>query len=542
MASVRTVTTSSGATAVQIIYSRHHGKTDLEHVGSAHTVEQVAWLKEVARQRIAAFELGRGIQDMLPVDGHRPTPTVMTPAIIVATVLEHLWTGLELAYRMVGLDRAAGFDDVFKQLVIARIVEPTSKYDSIRVLQGIGVQPPSYATIKRRLAGYAGQDFQAGLTRACVAYAQVTHASLLLYDVTTLWFEVDRSDALRIPGFSKERRIDPQITVGLLTDQWGFPLLIDVFKGNEGETTTIIPVVEKYLRMVGGGKENLTVVADAGMFSSQNLKDLEEDHYRFIVGGRIPKPSYQILAWHRQHPCDHQDGADCRDGAHWAAKPIPDGLVLKQYPMAKGSTKAHQRLWTEFFCYKHDRAMRNLHAIDQQVSKAERVVAGEKGLGVCRFVTVTDSVKTVNQDLVSNARGLAGWKSYVTNIVDPDPATIIAAYHDLWHIEHGFRMSKHDLAARPIYHRLEDSIRAHLAIVFAALAVAKHVEATTGWSIRELLHQVTPIKTVTINAGGHLLTASDPVSQDTATRLARIGGPRPVPVVAPPAPSRPDPT
>src|ERR1700757_3755938 len=72
--------------------------------------------------------------------------------------------------------------------------------------------------------------------------------SLLLYDVTTLYFEAEFEDELRKVGYSKERRIDPQIVVGLLVDRTGFPLEIGCYEGNNAETTTIAPIITSFLQ------------------------------------------------------------------------------------------------------------------------------------------------------------------------------------------------------------------------------------------------------------------------------------------------------
>ena len=93
----------------------------------------------------------------------------------------------------------------------------------------------------------------------------------------------------------------------------------------------------------------------------------------------------------------------------------------------------------------------------------------------------------MNRDLETKARTLAGWKSYITNITNPTPEFVIGAYHQLWRIEKSFRMSKHDLQARPIYHHKRESIEAHLAVVFTALAVTHHIETRTGWSIKRFV-------------------------------------------------------
>ena len=146
----------------------------------------------------------------------------------------HLWDALCRAYDVLGFDQAAGADEVFRQLVLARIIEPTSKADSLRVLDETGVAGPSYPTLNRRLPVYAKPGFRQSLSTACAAHAALGPASLVLYDVSTLHFETDAGDGFREPGFSKERRLDPQITIGLLTDASGFPLSGGGLRGQQG--------------------------------------------------------------------------------------------------------------------------------------------------------------------------------------------------------------------------------------------------------------------------------------------------------------------
>ncbi|MHA6749161.1 IS1634 family transposase, partial [Actinotignum timonense] len=95
---------------------------------------------------------------------------------------------------------------------------------------------------------------------------------LVLYDVTTLYFETDKEDELRKPGYSKERRIDPQITVGMLTDACGLPLAIGGFEGNRAKTHTMLPMIERLRRAYR--LTDITVVADAGMFSASNKQEI----------------------------------------------------------------------------------------------------------------------------------------------------------------------------------------------------------------------------------------------------------------------------
>jgi hypothetical protein len=104
------------------------------------------------------------------------------------------------------LHTVVGGDEVFRQLVLARIIGPTSKLDSLRVLEEVGIDPPLYRTLTRRLRVFATDAWSQKLAKACARHAGLGPASLVLYDVTTLYFETDTGDRFREPGFSKERR------------------------------------------------------------------------------------------------------------------------------------------------------------------------------------------------------------------------------------------------------------------------------------------------------------------------------------------------
>jgi hypothetical protein len=167
---VRTVKTSSGATAVQIVYSSHRGSRDIEHLGSAHSGAEVELLKAAARQRLAA---GQGELDLGLAVG-----VLGGPLPITASRMGHLWDALMHGYRVLGFDGAAGGDEVFAQLVLARIIEPTSKLDSARVLEEAGISAPSYRTLLRRLPAYAKGSWRQKLAAACATHAGLGPASL----------------------------------------------------------------------------------------------------------------------------------------------------------------------------------------------------------------------------------------------------------------------------------------------------------------------------------------------------------------------------
>jgi hypothetical protein len=473
VAYLRTVKTASGATAVQIVWSSRRGSRSIEHLGSAHDEAELAALKAAAAERLAA---GQAALD-LGVAG----PPGAEPLPITSSQTTHLWNGLCAAYRILGFESAAKGDNVFRNLVLARIIEPTSKIDAARVLGEVGVEPASYATIKRRLPVYARPSWRQSLATASAAHAGLGPASLVLFDVSTLYFETDTGDGFREPGFSKERRLEPQITLGLLTDVSGFPLTVEAFEGNKAETATMLPVINAFK----GAHQltDVTVVADAGMISEANQIAIQAAGLSFILGARIPHLPDVVREWRDKHP----------DQA------IPDGLVLTQ-PWPSTSAEKARGIPDRaiYYQYRYDRARRTLRGIDEQVVKAQRAVDGHAPVKRNRYIQLTGATKSVNHTLEAKTRALAGWKGYTTNLVGQPAEFIIDAYHQLWHIEKSFRMSKHDLQARPIYHHIRESIDAHLSIVVAALAVPHWIETQTSWSIKKFVRTTRRYRTVKI--------------------------------------------
>ena len=203
----------------------------------------------------------------------------------------------------------------------------------------------SYPAVCRRLRVYARDSWREKLSAACVAHAGLGPASLVLYDVSTLYFETDAGDGFREPGFSKERRLEPQITIGLLTDSSGFPLMVSAFEGNKAETTTIVPAIRAFA--AAHQLADVTVVADAGMVSAGNQKAIEDAGLSFILGARIPDVPYVVAQWRREHP-----GQEIPDGhiftQPWAGRPgrqppRPGHLLPVQGRPGPADPAGHQR-------------------------------------------------------------------------------------------------------------------------------------------------------------------------------------------------------
>ena len=175
--------------------------------------------------------------------------------------------------------------------------------------------------------------------------------------------------------------------------------------------------------------------------------------------------------------------------------------------------------------YSRKRAVRDSHTLTAQANRAQAIIDGDQPAKKARFVKTTGQSATLDDVSLQRAADLVGLKGYVTNITSTvmPAGEVITSYHDLWQVEQSFRMSKSDLAARPIYHYLRDSIEAHLTIVFTALAIARDLQVRTGWSIKRIVRALRPLQHVTITLAGRQLQAEPMTPDDVAHMLDRAG-------------------
>jgi hypothetical protein len=535
----------------------------VKHLGSAHSQAELGVLLEQARGQLE--DPAQGVLDLKV----RPEPPVtpvldapvpaalfgaasMSASVPVSVPTSGVWATRDSLGRVVATDSrvlfealagvyaALGFDGlqdpVFADLVIARVVEPTSLLDAVRVLSDLGRPPASYATMKRTLKRVAAPGASSGASSGALTYRdQVARrcfehvrshgdVSLVLYDVTTLYFEAEKEDDLRKVGFSKERRVDPQVVVGLLVDRGGFPLEIGCFEGNKAETATIIPVVKAF--QARHQLADMVVVADAGMLSATNLRELDEAQLRFIVGSRVTKAPADLASHFRWYGDAFSDGQLIDTITPKTGHTSENSPTLRAEPV--WDKTIHGGSWRAVWAYSTKRAVRDSRTLTWQENRAKAVVAGEKAARTPRFVKTNNGARTLDEASLARARRLVGLKGYVTNIpAHLMPASeVIGSYHELWNVEQSFRMSKTDLRARPMFHRTRDAIEAHLTIVFTALAVSREVQARTGLAIRNVIRQLRPLRSATLAINGTRQTYAPAIPADQQAILDALHGPK----------------
>jgi transposase len=320
-----------------------------------------------------------------------------------------------------------------------------------------------------------------------VRFAKENYAfsyDLLFYDVTTLYFETFEEDELRKNGFSKDNKSQqPQILIALMVSKEGFPIAFEIFAGNTFEGHTIIPVIKNFIKR--NDVKDFTVVADAAMISTENVKQLTQNNINYIVGARLGNIASKTL--------DIIDKNMVREDGKSIRIKTDNGYLICSYSSVR---------------YRKD-----LYEMNKQVEKAKQVIEQPSKSKKLKFTQSKEEKIILNDGLIEKTKKLLGIKGYYTNLDEStaDNETIIKHYHELYRVEQAFRISKSDLQTRPIFHYKEEPIKLHILICFMALVVSKHIELSTEISIRkfvdeskkvvdgEILNKITN-KMVTVNA------------------------------------------
>ena len=463
MLSTRVTKTASGASAVQIVRYENRRTVVVRHLGSTHDKEELTALKQSAAAWIdktthqSSLFPSEQLSRTLPLD---KCQYIGFRYGLLHENLSKLFTIFK--FHLLG-------NKLLTDLVLARIIEPGSKFQSLEFLkQFLGISHPRCELYRQLPTMICLQDKVEAKVLAVAKREFAFNFSLVFYDVTTLYFESFAEDELRMPGFSKDNKFQqPQILIGLLVTTEGFPVAYQIFKGNTFEGHTLIPVVSAFKRKHKIG--SLTVVADAAMISLENIAALRQSNLHYVVAARTanlsPKLIVKISAKLRQ-----QDGATVR---------IP--------------TDDYGDLICEFSVKRFAKDQREMN---KQIRKAEHLLQNPSAIKRTKFIKMNNqNGYSFNTKLLEKTQLLLGVKGYYTNLgSDVNDRLIVGHYHNLWQVEHAFRIAQNDLQMRPLYHFKEHTIKVHILICFMALAVCKYMELKTAKSTK---HFIKKLKTVT---------------------------------------------
>jgi len=365
-------------------------------------------------------------------------------------------------------------DNLFRLLVIARLSCPLSKLgtsDYFGRYKGLDIPVQNiYRYLDKLYTNQKEQIQQISYEHTLKILNGVI--SVVFYDVTTLYFQIDDEDEIRKRGFSKEgKHQNPQIVLGLLVSKDGYPLAFDIFEGNKFEGHTMLPVLNSFKEKYNLDK--LIIVADSGLLSSQNISELLIEGYEFILGARI-KNEAQIIK-------DKILSLKLKNGESDIIEKQKGLKLIISYSDKRAKKDSYNR-------------ERGLQRIEKQLKSGKLTKANINNRGYNKYFKMDGDV-TISIDYQKYSADVKwdGLKGYITN-TSLTKDKIIDNYSHLWKIEKAFRISKHDLKIRPIYHRLQKRIEAHVTINFVAYKVYKELERL----LKEKETELSPEKAIEI--------------------------------------------
>lgn len=347
-------------------------------------------------------------------------------------------------------------EDLFKQLVLARLCFPVSKLkttDYFSKYQFFDIDVQTVYRFLDKLYNDQKENVQDISYQHTLSILQ-NGISVVFYDVTTIYFECDSEDDLRKTGFSKEgKHQHPQIVLGLLVSRGGYPLAYDIFKGNQFEGHTLLPVIDAFKAKYN--LEKLVVVSDAGLLSKNNIELLEQGGYEYILGARIKTVDKNLQ--------EKILSLKLKNGASEAIPLDPKTKLIINFSSLRARKDAHNR-------------ERGIAKLNKQVKSGKLTKSSINNRGYNKFLSIDNEVKiSVNQQKIEGDKKWDGLKGYITN-TSLSIDEVLENYKDLWQIEKAFRVAKTDLEIRPIYHRLQRRIEAHICIAFVAYKIYKELE------------------------------------------------------------------
>jgi len=346
-------------------------------------------------------------------------------------------------------------DELFRSLVLYRLVYPKSKLKTTEYLYRYEQKEWSEDAIYRYM------DKLHSTQKELVQQISYAHSlkvlggqiNVVFYDVTTLYFEIDQEDELRKTGFSKEgKHLNPQIILGLLVSKNGYPLAYDIYQGNKFEGHTLLPIINSFKSKYK--IEKLTIIADSGLLSQSNIDELQTKNYEFILGARIKNQKYTV----QQKILNLQ----LKNGESQLIQTNDLKLIVS---------------------YSDDRAKKDrdnrekgLRKLEKQVRTGKLTKSSINNRGYNKYLKLEGELNVkIDLEKFNQDAQWDGLKGYITNS-SLTKGEILENYHHLWKIEKAFRIAKTDLKIRPIYHRLQRRIEAHICLTFAAYKVYKELE------------------------------------------------------------------
>jgi transposase len=359
---------------------------------------------------------------------------------------------------------------IFTDIVLARIANPASKMASVDMLEedfGVTIDLDKVYRMMDKLDSAALERLKK-ITYQNSLNLLGSKIEVIFYDVTTIYFESFSEDELKRNGFSKDHKHNqPQILLALMVTSDGLPVDYEIFAGDTYEGHTLIPALTKIRKKYHLAK--IVLVADSALLSQENLAELEEEGLEYIVGARLKKVKNKLKD-EILDPNNYQE--------------ITPGYQIAHF------SDGHRKIVVS---YSSKRALKDASDRKKAIAKLKKKLEQSRSpkqhlsnSGYRKYLKVEGkSTLLLDEEKIASESLWDGLHGVVTN-AKLSAEEILARYNDLWKVEAAFRVTKHDLQVRPVFHWKPRRIAAHMAICFTAYALVKHLEYRVRLCYRKL--------------------------------------------------------
>lgn len=404
--------------------------------------------------------------------------------------------------------------EVLANLIYARILSPSSKLSSYEYMQSLIEQPGfQLHDIYRALDAI---DDESDTIQALIYKKNRSsrNTSVLYYDCTNFFFEIEEENGIRKYGKSKEHRPNPIVQLGLFLDGDGIPLAFTVFSGNENEQPTLIPLEEKILKDYDLSK--FIVCTDAGLASYANRKFNNRGDRSFVVTQPLKSLPSHIREWALSPDGFRLGGSDTEYNISEIDEEVHRNSVFykERWMNEKG---LEQRLIVSY-SVKHKNYQREIRR--RQVERARKIVEGGRKKTVnlnspSRFITEIQTTiegeiaekcsRSLDTDRISSEEMYDGFYAVCTTLED-EVGTILKINRRRWEIEESFRIMKSEFRARPVYVHKDSRIRAHFMTCFLSLMVFRLLEKKLDekYTVSEIIATLQGMKFQKIRGVGYI--------------------------------------
>ena len=353
---------------------------------------------------------------------------------------------------------------------------------------------------------------------------------LVYYDVTNYYFEIDRQDDLRRKGAEKNHRKDPIVQMGLLLDKMALPIAYKLFPGNTHDSQTLMPVLTEIKKNYGVGR--IVTVADKGLNSGDNIAYATVLGDGYIYSKSVRGADAEFKKW----LFDESGYRQVSGKYKMKSQVVPDAVIrvtVKQ--VGKKKIKKEERLeqkWVVYYSEKY--AVRSKYKREEAISKALDMIKSPAkyrrtyDYGAAGYIMNlkidkdTGEILNVEDKLLLDTQKIEdeekydGYYAIVTSELDDSDEHIIDTYHQLWHIEESFKVTKSVLGTRPLYLRTPEHINAHFLICFISLLIGRIVELRLGakYTIKKITETLRSVACSNIDQNHWLFDFADDVTDD----------------------------